>query len=73
MKESERYVKIIEWSDEDRCFVGTAPGLLWGGCHGDDEHSVFLELSQIVDEALEILAADLRPLPPPSSREEHSA
>ena len=35
MKESAPYVKIVEWSDEDQCFVGSCPGLLYGGCHGD--------------------------------------
>jgi hypothetical protein len=27
MKESARYVKIVEWSDEDHCYVGSCPGL----------------------------------------------
>jgi hypothetical protein len=43
MKESARYVKIVEWSDEDQCFVGTALGLMYGGTHGDDEKAVFAE------------------------------
>lgn len=30
MKESARYVKIVEWSEEDHCFVGSCPGLLCG-------------------------------------------
>lgn len=30
MKDSARYVKIVEWSEEDRCFIGSAPGLIWG-------------------------------------------
>jgi len=30
MKESERYMKIVEWSEEDQCFVGSAPGLIYG-------------------------------------------
>ena len=41
MKDSARYVKIVEWSEEDQCFVGSCPGLLYGGCHGDDELAVF--------------------------------
>ena len=64
MKDSARYVKIVEWSEEDQCFVGSAPGLLLGGCHGDDERQVFAELCEIVDEAIEILKSDGRPLPP---------
>ena len=67
MKESMRYVKIVEWSDEDGCYVGSAPGLLYGGCHGDDERAVFEELCQIVDETIELYHQDGKPLPPPTS------
>jgi len=28
MKESARYVKIVEWSEEDQCYVGSSPGLI---------------------------------------------
>ena len=37
MKDAARYLKIVEWSEEDQCFVGSAPGLVFGGFHGDDE------------------------------------
>lgn len=26
MKDSARYVKIVEWSDKDNCYIGSAPG-----------------------------------------------
>ena len=64
MKPSARYAKIVEWSDEDQCFVGSAPGLIYGGCHGDDERKVFDELCRIVDEAIALYKADGKPLPP---------
>ena len=64
MKDSARYVKIIEWSEEDQCYVGSAPGLIYGGCHGDDERQVFEVLCQIVDEAIELYRTDGKPLPP---------
>ena len=64
MKESARYVKIVEWSDEDSCYVGSSPGLLYGGCHGPDERKVFEELCQIVDETIELYRQEGRPLPP---------
>lgn len=67
MKESARYVKIVEWSEEDGCYVGSSPGLLYGGCHGDDERQVFEELCQIVDETIELYRQEGRPLPPPTS------
>ena len=34
MKPSDRYLKIVEWSDEDGCCVGTCPGLMLGGVQG---------------------------------------
>lgn len=67
MKQSDRYVKIVEWSDEDQVYVGSAPGLISGGCHGVDERAVFDELCQIVDEAILLYQLDGKPLPPPTS------
>ena len=67
MKESARYAKIGEWSDEDQCDVGSAPGLILGGCHGSDERQVFEELCLAVEEAIALYRADGKPLPPPTS------
>ena len=67
MKDSARYVKIVEWSDEDGCYVGSAPGLVYGGCHGEDEKAVFEELCRIVEEAIELRHRDGLPLPPRTS------
>ena len=67
MKESALYAKIVEWSEEDQCFVGSAPGLLYGGCHGSDEQEVFAELCQIVEETIELYHQDRKPLPPPTA------
>ena len=64
MKDSARYAKLVEWSEEDNCYIGSAPGLMHGGCHGDDEVKVFEELCVIVEEIIEILKADGTPLPP---------
>ena len=67
MKDSDRYVKIVEWSEEDHCYVGSAPGLFYGGCHGDDERAVFAELCEIVEEAIDVYRQDNKPLPPATS------
>ena len=67
MKDSARYAKIVEWSEEDQCYVGSSPGLIYGGCHGDDEKAVFDDLCSIVEEAIALYRADGRPLPPPTS------
>ncbi len=70
MKDSAKYAKIVEWSEEDQCYIGSAPGLIYGGCHGDDEQRVFEELCQIVEEAIELYRKEGIPLPPaPSSRD----
>jgi predicted RNase H-like HicB family nuclease len=67
MKDSARYAKIVAWSEEDGCYVGRAPGLVDGGCHGDDERQVFDELCLIVEEAIAIYRQDDRALPPATS------
>ena len=64
MKDSAKYAKIVEWSVEDQCYIGSAPGLILGGCHGDDETEVFKELCEIVDEAIGIYQKEGRTLPP---------
>jgi predicted RNase H-like HicB family nuclease len=64
MKESDRYIKVVEWSEEDQAYVGSAPGLLYGGCHGSDERAAFDELCRIVDEVIELYREDGKPLPP---------
>jgi predicted RNase H-like HicB family nuclease len=72
MKDSARYVKIVEWSDEDQCFVGSCPGLFFGGCHGDDEQAVFSELCDIVEETLDLLKKEGKPLPPSTSGKDYA-
>ncbi len=67
MKDSAKYVKIVEWSEEDQCFVGSAPGLMYGGCHGSDEKKVFYELCELVEQTIELYRKEGKPLPPPTS------
>jgi predicted RNase H-like HicB family nuclease len=67
MKDSARYVKIVEWSEEDQCYVGSSPGLIYGGCHGADEKEVFDHLCSVVEEAIELYRKDGKPLPPATS------
>ncbi|MCY3741541.1 MAG: pilus assembly protein HicB [Candidatus Poribacteria bacterium] len=52
MSESAKYIKIVEWSDEDECFIGYCPGIIGPCCHGDNEIEVFGQLCEIVDELL---------------------
>lgn len=66
MKDSARYLKIVEWSEEDQCFIGHCPGLIGPCCHGDDEARVYAELCQIVEEWLELLKSDHKDPPSPT-------
>ena len=72
MNRSNRYVKIVEWSDEDHCYVGSCPGLFYGGCHGDNEQEVFAELCHIVEETIALYQRDGRPLPSTTSGKDYA-
>ena len=72
MKPTARYAKIVEWSDEDSCFIGSCPGLFYGGCHGNDEQTVFSELCQLVEETIELYEREGRPLPPPTAGKDYA-
>ena len=66
------YLKLVEWIDEDGCFVGSAPPLIGPSCHGDDETEVYRELCQIVEEWIAIHKEDGRSLPEPTVGKEYS-
>jgi len=67
MNESQRYLKIVEWSDADQCFIGQCPGIIGPCCHGENESQVYAELCQIVEEWLALFKQEVRPLPPPTA------
>jgi len=64
-KESDLYKKVVYWSDEDNCFIGMCPELIYGGVHGDDALKVFVELNEVVEEVIQIFKEDGKPLPTP--------
>ena len=64
MKKRNQYLKIVEWSEEDQCFIGRVPGLALGGVHGKNETRVYEKLGKLVDEWIAIHEADGAPLPP---------
>ena len=72
MKMSSRYVKIVEWSEEDQCYVGSCPGLFYGGCHGGNEEEVFSKLCRIVEETIDLYRRDGRSLPSPTSGKDYA-
>ena len=64
MKKSDKYLKIVEWSDDDKCYVGRCPELMFGGVHGKNEQEVFAELCQAIDEWIALANRDGDELPP---------
>lgn len=68
MNTRDKYLKIVEWSNEDQCYVGSVPGWMGQCCHGKNEIEVYKELSKIVDEWIEIYNGDKILLPPPTSK-----
>ncbi len=72
MKDRDRYLKIVEWSEEDKCYVGRCPGLMMGGVHGIDEQKVFRELCTVIDEWIETIKKDGKPLPKATANKEYS-
>jgi predicted HicB family RNase H-like nuclease len=72
MKAGDRYLKIVQWSEEDGCYVGTCPGVLSGGVHGNDETAVYKELCEVVAETIELYKADKRPMPQQTASKSYS-
>ena len=72
MKASDQYLKVVEWSEEDQCYVGSSPGIIGPSCHGDDEAKVYKQLCAIVDEWIEIHQEDNIPLPEPTLSKDYS-
>ena len=72
MKKSDQYIKIVEWSEEDQCYIGRLPGVSWGGVHGDNEIEVYEEICEVLDEILEICEKDGTPFPAPTAGRSYS-
>ena len=72
IKIKENYLKIVEWSQEDQCFVGTAPGLILGGVHGSNQRKVFDKLCEAVEDAIAMLKKEGKPVPVQAIKNEYS-
>jgi predicted HicB family RNase H-like nuclease len=70
--QARRYLKVVEWSDEDRCYIGSAPPIIGHSCHGKTEAEVLRQLNIIVEDWVEILLRDGKPLPAPSAGKSYS-
>ena len=61
------YLRVVEWSAKDRCYIGSAPPLIGPCCHGPSEASVLKQLKVIVDEWIRLRDAEGVALPRPEA------
>jgi len=66
------YIKVVEWDEEDGCFVGSAPPLIGACCHGKREDNVLRQLKKIVEEWIEVYEKEGRVPPDPSAGKDYS-
>lgn len=67
-----QYPKFVEWSDEDKIFIGRCPMLFSGGVHGNDEAKVYKELCEAAEEWVAMLHRDGKILPSAKAGKEFS-
>jgi len=67
-----RYSLHVEWSEEDRIWIGRSPELFGGGVHGSDRDAVLEELRQAVEEVIENARKTGIPFPAPLPAEAHA-
>ncbi len=67
MKLTDRYHKWIEWSEEDRVYIGKCPDLITG-IHGEDPVKLYSELCEVVEEVIQHFEAEGKELPPSRTR-----
>ena len=71
-EQAARYVKFVEWSDEDKCFIGCCPELMLGGVHGNEEAKAYEELCVAVEEMIEVIRAEGKEMPQPHGKKAFS-
>jgi len=69
---SDAYIRIVEFSDEDGCYIGRSPGLFLGGVHGDDEVQVYQDLVCAIQDWVESAEREGFDLPPPTAGKTYS-
>lgn len=67
MKTAALYTRIIRWSDEDECYIGSLPEICGNCCHGDTPEEVCSQLDEIAQEWVDLAAAGKVTLAAPGS------
>jgi len=68
----DRYSLIIQWSDEDECFVVTLPeftDVMQPATHGDTYEEAAKNGRELLETLIEIYKEDGKPLPQPKTLE----
>lgn len=66
-------MKVVEWSEEDGCYIGSAPPLVGSCCHGDTEEAVYQQLAAIVPDVIATFHEKGFKLPEASPGKEYSS
>ena len=72
MNKQNQYLKVVEWSEEDQCYIGRVLGLALGGIHGKNETKVYEKLGVLVDEWIQVYDSEDIPLPPTTVGKKYS-
>ena len=67
MKLGDQYHKWVEWSDEDKTYVGKCPDIITG-IHGRDPVQLYADLCEVVEDVIRHFEAEGRALPTPRIR-----
>ena len=67
MRKIDKYHKWIEWSEEDRVYIGKCPDLITG-IHGEDPVKLYSELCDVVEEVIQHFEAEGKTLPKSRTR-----
>ena len=70
MKQQDRYLMFVRWSNEDQLYVGYCPDLFptGGVCHGSTPVEAYAKLCEIVDDTVVTAEQQRIPLPPATTR-----
>ena len=70
MKDHDRYLRFVQWEEDDSLYVGYCPDLFpWGGvCHAVDEQEGYRLLCKLVEEEIAELRRESKSLPQRSTR-----
>ena len=62
-----QYARLIYWSVEDACYIGSLPEICGPCCHGDSVEELYPQLDTIAQEWVEKAEAGECSLPPPGN------